>query len=140
MTILLLDSFVVSLQVDIHMEFYSALKISKTHLFTTPKSTRNIMIMIVREIGSLYDFAMFNSILMPGERQRNSILLLTQAPRYIGGSKMKFCQMNFKVIFSAIASQTAMIRIHKAVLLSVQWQVYSLYFRKPQFLPPWASM
>ena len=38
MNILLLDFFMVSLQLDIHMEFYSALEMSKTDLFTISKS------------------------------------------------------------------------------------------------------
>ena len=146
MTILLLDFFMVSLQLDIHMEFYSALEMSKTYLFTIiSKSKHNMMTMTVRGNATLWlahfmTLAMFISIrcgTKPPERQRNSILLLTQAPRFICGTKMKFDQMNLEVLFPAIAIRSEVIRTHKAVLFL--WQVDSLYFCKPQFLPLWAS-
>ena len=72
-----------------------------------------------------------------GRKATNSILLLTLAPRFICGTKMKFDQMNLEVLFPAIAIRSEVIRTHKAVLFL--WQVDSLYFCKPQFLPPWAS-
>ena len=108
----------VSLQLDIHMEFYSALKISKTYLFTISKSERNMMTMTVRGNVALWlahfmTLAMFISIwcaTKPPERQRNSILLLTQAPRFICGTKMKFDQMNLEVLFPAIAIRSEVIR------------------------------
>ena len=53
MNILLLDFFMVSLQLDIHMEFYSALEMSKTDLFTISKSKRNMMTMAVRGNAAL---------------------------------------------------------------------------------------
>ena len=53
MTILLLDFFMVSLKLDIHMEFYSALKMFKTYLFTISKSKRNVMAMTVRGNAAL---------------------------------------------------------------------------------------
>ena len=57
--------------------------------------------------------AMFISIrcgTKPGEKQRNSILLLTLAPRFICGTKMKFDQMNLEVLFTAIAIRGEVIR------------------------------
>ena len=143
-TIRLLDFFMVSLQLDIHMQYYSTLKMSKTYLFTISKSKHNMMTMTVRGSAPLWlarfmTLAMFISICetKTGKRQRNSILLLTQAPRFICVTKMKFCQMNLEVLFSAIAIWSEVIRTHKVVLFL--WQVDSLYFCKLQFLPTWAT-
>ena len=47
---------------------------------------------------------------MPGERQRNSTLLLTRALRFICGTKMKFDQINLEVL----AIRTEVIRTHWA--------------------------
>ena len=43
----------VSLQLGIHMEFYSALKMSKTYLFTISKSKRDMMTMTLHENAAL---------------------------------------------------------------------------------------
>ena len=56
-------------------------------------------------IDSLYDFGNVHFNMMPGERQWNSILPLTQAPRFICGTKMTLYQMNLEVPFPAIAIQ-----------------------------------
>ena len=71
------------------------------------------------------------------ERQLNSILLLTQVPRFICGTKMKFYQMNLEVLFSALAIRSEVIRTQKVVLFLSQ--VHTLYFCKPQFLALRAS-
>ena len=94
MTILLLDFFMVSLQVDIHMEFYSALKISKIYL-QLPRA--NVTWWQWHFVGMpLCDWltwtmtlAVFISIrcgTKPGERQNNRILPQSQAPRFICGN------------------------------------------------------
>ena len=118
---------------------------SKTHLFTISESKTqhddNDSSWECRfVIGSLYDFGNvhFNTMWnQTGRKATNSILLLTLAPRFICGTKMKFDQMNLEVLFPAIAIRSEVIRTHKAVLFL--WEVHWTYFCKPQFLPPWAS-
>ena len=135
----------VSLQLDIDMEFIQCLKCPKRIYLQFPRAKRNMMTMTVHGNADLWlahfmTLAMFISIrcgTKPGERQRNSILLLTLAPRFICGTKMKFDQMNLEVLFSAIAIRGEVIRTHKVVLFL--WEGHWTYFCKPQFLPPWAS-
>ena len=107
MNILLLDFFMVSLQLDIHMEFYSALEMSKTDLFTISKSKRNMMTMAVRGNAALWlahfmTLAMFISIrcgTKPGERQRNSILLLPKLLVLSAAPKWNFTKWIWKYSF-----------------------------------------
>ena len=67
-------------KLDIHMEYYSALKMSKTYLFTISKSKHNMMTMTVHGNAALW-LAHFMTLAMlisircgtkPGERQRNA--------------------------------------------------------------------
>ena len=109
MTILLLDFVMVSLQLDIHMESYSALKMSNflKYLFTISKNKHNTMTRTVRGNAALWlahfmTFAMFISDTTgnkPRERQRNSVLLFTKLLVFSAAPKWNLTKWIWKYSF-----------------------------------------